>query len=293
MRGGRALSGSRPRRSEAFSQCLRDSLPIALGYFTISIAFGLYVVSSGLPPLFAILVSLTNLTSSGQFAGLRVILAGGVYAELILTVLLVNLRYILMALALGQRIPRETGLLRRMCIAFGVTDEIFAVAMRRKRITFPYYLGLTLPPLCGWTGGTATGALLGAVVPLGLKSATGILLYAMFVAIVVPPARERGALRFVVACSGGLSLLLHFLPFTAGLAQSWKIIFSTLAAAALGAFCFPLTAERSGADAQRQDPPGASDAAAQVSDRSGAATPALGPAAAAQLRAVTEEDGDA
>ena len=54
-----------------FSQGVRDGIPIALGYLSVSFGFGITAVNGGLTVLEALLISMTNLTSAGQVAGLR------------------------------------------------------------------------------------------------------------------------------------------------------------------------------------------------------------------------------
>lgn len=241
-----------------FRQGLRDGLPIGLGYFTISIAFGLYWAQGGLDPWTGALVALTNLSSSGQFGGLAVVLAGGALVQLAVTVALVNLRYLLMSFSLSQRLAPGTGVLQRLIIAYGVTDEIYALAMARPVVRFGYYTGLMGLPVAGWTGGTLTGALAGEVLPVSLHSAMGVLLYAMFVAIVVPPAKASRAVRVVVLVAAVVSSLLVVVPGIRELQVGWRIIIATVAAAGLGATLFPvpgigaepgLAASRSGAEA--------------------------------------------
>ena len=75
---------------------LKRGLPIALGYLSVSFGFGISALASGLAPLQAVIVSLTNLTSAGQAAGVEVIAAGGTLIEMALTQLVINLRYSLM-----------------------------------------------------------------------------------------------------------------------------------------------------------------------------------------------------
>ena len=221
---------------------IKDGLPIGLGYFTISIAFGIFVVGGGLSPLYAIVISFTNRTSSGQFAGLSVILNHGSYIELIVTVLLVNLRYLLMSFSLSQKISPEIGSLKRMLMSHGVTDEIFAVASRHNSIGFRYFLGLMCLPLLGWTGGTALGAVLGSIFPKSVQAAFGIMLYAMFVAIIIPPAKSQKVLRVIIIIAVLLSTALHLLPYVKTLQAGWKIIISTVFAAGVGATLFPIEA---------------------------------------------------
>ena len=83
---------------------MKKSVPIALGYFPVAFSFGVLCVSSGLPLGLATFISLTNLTSSGQFAGVQLILSDSTYLEIAITLLLINFRYFLMSLSLYQKI---------------------------------------------------------------------------------------------------------------------------------------------------------------------------------------------
>jgi predicted branched-subunit amino acid permease len=235
--GGASEPGRRADRHADLRTGLRDGVGIALGYFTISIAFGLSCVRTGLSPLVATVISFTNLSSSGQFAGVTIIAQAGTVGELALTVLLINLRYVLMSFSLSQRLAPGIGTAPRLLMGYGVTDEIYALAMNRRVVTAPYYLGLMALPVLGWTLGTLAGALLGQVLPASLQSAMGVLLYAMFVAIVVPPARASGPVFAVVAIAATVSMLLAGLP---GLAAGWRLILATCVAAGVGATLFPV-----------------------------------------------------
>ena len=59
------------QQNHSYREGLRDGVPIALGYLSVSFGFGIAAVSAGLTPLFALLISLTNVTSAGQAAGPR------------------------------------------------------------------------------------------------------------------------------------------------------------------------------------------------------------------------------
>ena len=144
---------------------VRRGLPVGMGYFSVSFGFGAMAVSQGLRVFDATLISLTNVTSAGQFAGLTVIVAMATLWELILTQLIINSRYALMSLALSQRMGQRIGFLPRLVIAFFNTDEIFALAMAREvPQTVPFMLGLGTLPILGWTLGTLCGALAGCSV---------------------------------------------------------------------------------------------------------------------------------
>ena len=156
---------------------LQRGLGVGLGYFSVSFGFGTMAATQGIRALDAALISLTNLTSAGQFAGLTLIVAAATLWEMVLTQLVINSRYALMSLALGQKLGQEVGLVPRLLISFFNTDEIFALAMSREvPLTLPWMLGLGSLPMLGWTGGTLLGALAGSVLPLSVRTALGVML---------------------------------------------------------------------------------------------------------------------
>ena len=177
------------------------------------------------------------MTSSGQFAGLQIIAAGGTLIELILTQVIINMRYSLMSLALSPKLDKKIKLWQRLLIAFANTDEIFAVAMSRERsLTFPYMAGLQILPIFGWTAGTAIGAIAGNLLPAALTAALGIALYGMFIAVVVPVARRSRPVLLSALIAIAISCVLYVLKVSAGI----SIIVSTVAASALMAFLRPI-----------------------------------------------------
>lgn len=224
-----------------FTAGLRDGLAIGVGYFSVSFSFGILAVNGGLSPLIAGLISLTNLTSAGQFAGLTVILAHGSLVELALTQLIINMRYGLMSLSLSQRLGPEFTTRRRMVIAFSNTDEIFAVAMGRQQPLSPQYMyGLAVLPLLGWTGGTLTGALASGLLSVSLRSALGVALYGMFIAIVTPPLKQQKGVRWVVGAAILTSCVFAWTALRQVVSSGFAISICTLLAAGFGASLFPL-----------------------------------------------------
>lgn len=217
---------------------VRDGVPVGLGYFSVSFGFGTLAAANGIRILDAGLISASNLTSAGQFAGLTLILASAGLWELILTQIVINSRYALMSLALSQRMGRNIGFAPRLLVAFFNTDEIFALAMARKEpLTTPYMLGLGTLPFLGWTGGTLFGAMAGSVLPGSIRTALGVMLYGMFIAIVVPPAKEHRNVLAAVAAALVLSSAVYYLHlFSSGIA----IVVCTVAAAGICAVLFPV-----------------------------------------------------
>ncbi len=226
---------------------LKDGVPIALGYFSVSFSFGIMAVSGGLSIFQAALTSLTNMTSAGQFAGLQIITAGGMLLEMAVTQLIINLRYALMSLSLSQKLSGEVTMRQRMVIAFANTDEIFAVAMsHHKELTFSYMAGLQALPILGWTAGTACGAAAGNMLPAAVNSALSVALYGMFMAVVIPAAKKSRPVLMTVILAVFLSSMLRYVRFFSGISAGMSIIICTVLASAAGAVCFPVSEEDGG-----------------------------------------------
>lgn len=222
-----------------FTKGLSHGIPIALGYFSVSFGFGIMAVQSGLDAFQAIMISLTNLTSAGQAAGVTIIAAGGTLIEMALTQLVINLRYSLMGLSLSQKLSDKFTTPHRVVASFGITDEIFAVASSQTEKLVPSYMyGLIMISSFGWVSGTAAGAIAGLGLPETITSAMGILLYGMFIAIIVPAARASRKDLVVICIAAIFSIICKF-AFPA-LSSGFSIIISAVLAAVIGALLFPI-----------------------------------------------------
>jgi predicted branched-subunit amino acid permease len=207
-------------------------------------AFGLTAVKSGMPLWATVLISLTNLTSAGQFAGTNLLLAQSSYIELMITTFIINIRYFLMSITVSQNLHKDYKMRERLITSFAVTDEIFAVSVqRRSELTFSYMLGLILPPIVGWTLGTLIGAVATTLLPENLTDAMGIILYAMFIAIIVPPSREHKNVLIAVILAIVASYAFSYLPILSAVSGGWSVIMITVGVSALAAWLFPLEEE--------------------------------------------------
>ncbi len=224
-----------------FLQGIRHGIPIGLGYISVAFTFGMMAVSEGLSIGQAVLISMTNVTSAGQFAGLDLMLAGGSMIEMALTQLTINLRYALMSLSLSQKMDESMNSLRRMIFAFVNTDEVFAVASGQPGTVGKNYLfGLILTPYLGWALGTLMGAAAGSLLPVMVRNALGIAIYGMFLAIFIPPAKKLKSVRVVVAISAILSCVMRYTPYLNQISGGFVIILCAVSASALGAWLFPV-----------------------------------------------------
>lgn len=221
-----------------FVRGLKKGFPICLGYIPVSFTFGLIAVKMGFNPLEATIISMTNMASAGQFAGIRLIEGGAPYIELVITTFVINLRYMLMSLSLSQKVASDMPFYKRAIMAFCITDEVFALAaMEKDDVSFPFFGGLMTTPIAGWTLGTFLGAVASSLLSPMLQGCFGIALYCMFIAIIIPPARKGRKVAIAVIVSALLSCLFKYVPGLNVLSKSggggWAIIVAAILGAAI------------------------------------------------------------
>lgn len=227
--------------SSPFIRGFKDGIPILLGYLAVSFSFGILARKTGLSVGEAALMSAMNLTSAGQFAALEIIAGAGSLMEMALCQLIINLRYCLMSCALSQKLEEKATFLQRCAVAFGNTDEIFALNCAYPgRVPPAYAYGQICAALPGWVMGTVLGAVAGGILPPLLLNALGIMLYGMFIAIVMPPAREDRAVRIAVLMAAGASLVFHIVPFLDQISSGIRVILLTVLISAVAAWLFPV-----------------------------------------------------
>ena len=228
-------------KNESFKKGIKDGIPIGLGYLAVSFTFGMMSVSSGLSIWQAVLISLTNLTSAGQFAGLDIIVAGGSYWEMALTQLVINLRYCLMSFSLSQKMRRDEPWAHRYLVAFGITDEIFGVsASQEGKVSAFYNYGAMCMAIPGWTLGTLLGAISGSLLPDFIMSALGVAIYGLFLAVIIPPAKKNKAVLLVVVAAMAVSTLFAVVPGLNKVSSGFVIIITTLVTAGGAAYLCPV-----------------------------------------------------
>lgn len=225
---------------KSYSYGIKKGFPIFLGYLPVSFTFGFMAVSGGLPVWIAVLISVTNLTSAGQFAGTNLIFSQAGYFELALTTFIINLRYSLMSLSLSQKIDHKIPIWKRLIFSFGITDETFVVAsMESGKLSASYLVGLMTLPFIGWSVGTFWGGTVSTLLPPTLQNAMGIGLYAMFIALIIPASREKREVCFVVILAVIFTCILKYAPVLCNISSGFRVILATVLAAGTGAFLFP------------------------------------------------------
>lgn len=232
---------------QVYRKGMKDGIPVALGYFVVSITIGIAARTANLTPAQATVMSLTNLTSAGQFASFAVIAAGAPYVEMVISQLVINLRYCLMSCALSQKVDPRLPFYHRLIMSFGITDEIFGLSISQNGRLSPWYTyGAMSVAIPGWTLGTLLGILSTGMMPQKLLSAMNMALYGMFIAIFMPAARENKILLPIIFLSMVLSAGFHRLPWFNFISSGMKIIILTLVISMGAALLFPVKEEEEG-----------------------------------------------
>lgn len=225
-----------------FVKGIHDGMPIALGYFAVAITLGLAAKKCGISVFQSGLLSFTNCTSAGEFAGLDAISMKVTYIETAFIMVVINIRYLLMSCSLSQRVDENTSLLKRALLAFCITDEIFGImsSIEEDKVS-PYYgFGAISVALPAWTLGTCIGVALGNILPLRVLSALSIALYGMFIAVVVPKAKRDKAVAAAVAASMFFSTVCSYIPYVKDISSGVRIAILTVIISLAAAIIHPV-----------------------------------------------------
>jgi predicted branched-subunit amino acid permease len=226
-------------KDKDFIKGLKSGIPIGLGYFAVSITFGITAVLLGLNIWQATLISMLTLTSAGQVAGLNIMIIPGFYIDMFISQLTINLRYSFMSVALSQKTESKFKGMFKVLLGFFITDEIFAVAVSEEKITRKFFMGIAVLPYVGWVLGTLLGALLGNILPEVLMGALSIAIYGMFIAIIIPPSKKDIKTLIVVLITIAISCAFYYLPYINKISTGISISICAILAAILGALFFP------------------------------------------------------
>lgn len=231
-------------KKSSFLNGIRGGIPIALGYFAVSFSFGIAAVTNRIEVFQAVLISLTNVTSAGQFAGIGIIAGAGTWIEMVLTELVINLRYSLMSIAASQKLDRRESRFHRLLVGFGMTDEIFAIsAAQPGPVSAWFHYGAMCVAIPGWVLGTLAGAVLGNVLPDMAVSALSVAIYGMFISIVATPAKRERRIAFSAIGAIALSTAFAYVPGIRCVSSGFSIVIVTVTVSALAAWLAPVGEE--------------------------------------------------
>ena len=224
-----------------FKKGLAAGVPICLGYFAVSFALGIAARNIGMTWLQSLAMSAGMVASAGECAALNLLAAGAGVMEMVLTCLVVNLRYFLMSCSITQKLAPDMKNIHRFGLAYCMTDEIFALSAAVPGRLNPFYTyGITIVSVFGWCLGTVLGVVVGNILPAWAVNALSVSLYGMFIAIIIPPARKNRFILFLVAASMAASLVFTLAPVLKEISSGFRIIILTVAIAGIAAWIHPV-----------------------------------------------------
>lgn len=224
-----------------FRMGMRDGIPIAMGYYAVAFSLGIIAGKAGLTWWMGAVSSWLTRASAGEYGVYSLVAIGASYAEVIGLSLVANMRYLLMSASLTQKFHSGTSLLKRIMVAFCVTDEVFGISIAYPGYLAPSYtFGAMLISTALWSAGTASGIMAGNVLPANIVSALSVALYGMFLAIIMPPAKKDRAVGAAIVASMVMSGLCAVLPCLSEMSSGTRTIVLTVLVASLAAIVKPI-----------------------------------------------------
>lgn len=164
---------------------LKASIPIVIGYLPLAMTFGMAGTAAGLAPWQVLAISGLVFAGASQFLLLASIQSGIAWSWVVMLCALLNLRHLLYGPLLSRMLPAR--LRTRMLLAFGLTDEVFSIALNRLPAVAAdaganrgaWMAGLGGGAWSAWIGGTAFGAFAGAEFALEFPFVAQVLAFAL------------------------------------------------------------------------------------------------------------------
>lgn len=223
---------------------MRNGIPICLGYFAVSFALGIAARNVGMDAIQAGYMSVTMVASAGEFAAIGLVGSSAGLLEVILTTLVVNMRYFLMSLGLAGKLTEGTKPVHRFVLPFFVTDEIFGLSATVEGPLNPFYTyGIAIPSIAGWFAGTVLGVIVGNILPVWAVNGLSVAMYGMFLAIVIPPVHTNRFIGLLVAVSMAASGLFSVLPYLSRISSGFRVIILTVLIAGIASVLKPVSEE--------------------------------------------------
>ncbi|AKX54103.1 AzlC family ABC transporter permease [Thiopseudomonas alkaliphila] len=201
-----------------------DSFPMLIGAAPFGVIYGALALSAGLTPSQAVAMSLLVFAGSAQFIVLSLLGASASIIVILLTTLVINLRHALYSATL-QPYVRHLSRRWRMMLAFGLTDESFAVVQQKylqaeqQPYREAYFLGSVAMMYSGWQLFTLMGVAFGRAMPELASWGLDFAMLATFIGIVVPQLKHRPQLCAALVAAA-VSLITFSLPYKIGLMLS-------------------------------------------------------------------------
>jgi 4-azaleucine resistance transporter AzlC len=213
------------KQKSEFTKGLQAGISIGIGYFPIALTFGLLAKSTHLSLLDTVLMSVIVFAGASQYISLNLLAAGVTGFEIVLTTFIVNIRHLLMAASLNEKME-EDAVWKKALYAFGMTDETFSIAATQKgTVSSAYFFGVIFIAYTSWVVNSALGHIVGANLPSVLQESMTIGLYAMFIGLLVPSMKQSAKVVHLAIIAASFNSIF---VFSNVLSSGWAIVCSTI-----------------------------------------------------------------
>ena len=219
-------------KKELFFLGCRHSIPICLGYISVGTAYAVLALQNGYTEFETILMSVVSYSGSGQFFAVTMAKEHASLLAIALGLFLLNFRYFIMSTCIFARFEKLSNFYRAV-FAHYVTDEPFAIfsTAAKELVSLSYLSGLVLTSWFSWILGAVIGVVANGFLPEALISAMSVALYALFIAIIVPPAKADFKLMVIIIISALMNIVL-----TQYIDSCWAILITIVFCSLVGAF---------------------------------------------------------
>lgn len=208
--------------------------PISLGVIPFGLIAGVAMIDAGIPPNHAIAMTVVSFTGAAQLAAIDLINRTAPIAVVVLTAVIINLRFTMYSASLAPHFRRFDPPTKWLG-AYLLTDEAYAVSITKFRDADWseqrekwFYFGAAVSFWATWQVSAAAGVILGASVPAWLSLEFAVPL--TFIALLFPALDDRPT-ELAALFSGSTSVMVAVLPFNLGL------VTATLIGIAVGVLC--------------------------------------------------------
>ena len=222
----------RHRGIKSYLYGVRKGIPVLIGFLPVAISYAIAATAGGMGVGETVGMSAAVFAGASQIMATEMIASGAGGFAIIMATFTLNLRHIIMSSCVFKKL-KEKNWFVRILVAFGVTDETFAIYTTEddEKCDAPFMLGLISISYGSWVLGALIGVILQRAMPESLSQSFGIALYALFIALIVPDIKKSLKLFLTVLLTVAMNICL-----SCAVDKSWAIIISTLLGALVGTF---------------------------------------------------------
>lgn len=215
-----------------------DTIPLGIGVTIYGLVYGLLGRQGNLPLWLVLGMSLLVFAGSSQIVAAQMLISGAGPLAAMATVLVVNLRHIVMAADVAAYIPEAT-VPQKLVNAFFLTDESYAASSAHFRLqadphqpgNTAYMRGCGLNIYLFWALSTLLGYLFGNLVPAAVQPAFGFAMAAAFLTMLLPILRDWPTLAAALVAAVTAVCGAVYLP------GKWYVLLAALTGSLTGFLC--------------------------------------------------------